>query len=626
MNLDLRDKYVLIGLLSIALAFSILFYLDLNRKIDIGDREVVGTIHFKNNIVQRKLEDQVIWEKLENNSPLIKKDTIRSEAFSDAIIRLKDGTEINIDENSMFNLDLTGDEPSLEFTEGSLQVKKGDSKDKNIKITSAGSEINVNSGDVKIEKDKSNELNLFVEKGNTTVKQNGKEVKVEGGNKAELRTTGIEVKQIPVQLLLPSSQKLFLTESKEVNIQFSWKMEDGFKDPMIEISRSPSFQLSLIKEKVTGTLANFKLREGTYYWRIHVKNAKSGKKDTSDTGKFFVTKDEPLKTQTPDINSEISYVSSLPLISLTWNQIATAKGYRVEVSESPKFSNLLKNLSVDSTQVSFDDISEGNYYWRVFAVSAFADTKDKESNTSSFKVIKQANYQTPTWIRPTNGSEVTLEEIQRGQAILIWEASSELTKFKVQIAKDGKFQNTLQSEEVTTNFFIPNWNKFGIGTLYARISGKSNEGKETEWSQVLKFSIAEKKQIIEVEKEDNEPKLEILSPSGTVVQMKGKSSLDFNWKSSSGFDKFELVLYQYNGDRKTAIYRTITKDTKHSLKDLSILDEGSFSWELSGYKPGNITLSRKGNFILALDQFKTLKPTDIQFISPKRLYKGKKSQ
>jgi len=240
MNLDKRDIRVLGFVVLVILFFSGLFYYDLNKKIDLGDREVIGNIYFKNNIVQRKLGDQVIWERLDNGSPLTNHDTIRSEAFSDALIRLKDGTEINIDENSMFNLDLTGDKPSLEFSGGSLQVKKpeGSSAGGGIIIKTQGSEIDVKSGGLKLEKSKEKDLNVFVESGSTKIKKGGKEVEVESGKKAEIVEGGeISVKKIPVRLKTPESQNLYLIESgnSSTTVNFSWELEAGFSDPELQV-------------------------------------------------------------------------------------------------------------------------------------------------------------------------------------------------------------------------------------------------------------------------------------------------------------------------------------------------------------------------------------------------------
>ncbi|MGE8720869.1 FecR domain-containing protein [Leptospira terpstrae] len=634
MNLDKRDRLVLFTLLGVAILFSLLFYLDINRKIGIGDREVVGTIFFKNNIVQRKFEDEVIWEKLENNSPLTNKDTIRSEAYSDALIRLKDGTEINIDENSMFNLDLTGEEPNLEFTQGSLEVKKNDTQPNQLKITSAGSEINVDSGNVKIERSKERELSLFVEKGKTTVKQqDGKSVAVEEGKKAEFKKTGIEIKKIPVVLIAPSSQKLFYAEPEEVPVHFQWKIESGYENPILEVSRSPNFQMTLINEKVEGNQADFKLKEGTFYWRLKVKNKVGSGNEFSEINKFFVTKLESFQGESPENGTIIPFVQTYPLTTITWTKLTTANTYKLIVSNSPKLVNPIKQLETTANQISYDDLKEGTYYWKVIAKSSFPDTKDRESQVLSFIIKKQNSVPAPKWLRPSSGTEISSEEIQQNQAILIWDGNAELKSYQVKVAKDSKMASVVFSEETASNFLVPNWNQLGKGTFFATIIGKSKEGKETETSSLLSFTIVDKKKKTEPIEDPTEikpdrklePKLEMMSPNGTIVQMKGKSSLDFQWKVTGVTgEKYDLVLYQHAGDKKTAIYKISTKDSKHSLKDLSILDEGSFSWDLSVYKDSNLLLSRKGSFILALDQFKSLKPSDIEFISPKRLYKEKR--
>ncbi|EMJ89231.1 FecR domain-containing protein [Leptospira meyeri] len=634
MNLDKRDRLVLFTLLGVAILFSILFYLDLNRKIGIGDREVVGTIFFKNNIVQRKFEDEVIWEKLENNSPLTNKDTIRSEAFSDALIRLKDGTEINIDENSMFNLDLTGEEPNLEFSEGSLEVKKNDSKPNQIKITSSGSEINVDSGNVKIEKTKERELSLFVEKGKTTVKhQDGKSVSVEEGKKAEFKKTGIEIKKIPVVLISPTSQKLFYAEPDEVSVLFQWKTESGYGDPVLEISRSPNFQMTLINEKVEGNQSSFRLKEGTFYWRLKVKNKVDSGIEFSETGKFFVTKLESFQGESPESGSIIPFVQTFPLVTLSWTKLTTANSYQLIVSNSPKLTNPIKQLETTANQISYDDLKEGTYYWKVIAKSSFSDTKDRSSQVQSFIIKKQNTVPTPKWMRPANGSEISLDEIKQNQAILIWDGNAELKSYQLKIAKDSKMTSVVFTEETASNFLVPNWNSLGKGTFFATVTGKSKEGKETETSAPLSFTVVDQKKKLDPVEEVTsnkpdqklDPKLEMMSPNGTIVQMKGKSSLDFQWKVTGVTgERYDLVLYQHSGDKKTAIYKITTKDSKHSLKDLSILDEGSFSWDLSVYKDTTLLFSKKGSFILALDQFKSLKPSDIEFISPKRLYKEKR--
>ncbi|MCZ8155021.1 MAG: FecR family protein [Leptospira sp.] len=633
MKFDKADYRVLILFFLIAASFSYLFYWDMNKKIDIGDREVIGTIHFKNNIVQRKLEDQVVWETLENNSPLTNKDTIRSEAFSDAIIRLKDGTEINIDENSMFNLDLSGDKPSLEFSQGSMQVKNSGSKESNLVIKSQGSEIDVGSGNLKLEKEAKKDLSLFVENGSSKITHNGKQIDVSSGKKADLvEGAEVAVKKIPVKLVSPASQSLFLAESSDANVHFEWTLDQGYSESLLEVSRSPQFKLQLIKQPLTSKSFNAPLKEGTYYWRVQGKDPTSGKWESSDTGKFFVAKDEQLRLDNPSNGSEFTFVTEPPLINFSWPKISTARGYHFELATDVKFAKPLKSIETEANTVSFDDLPAGEYHWKVIAHSSFPGAADKSAGPHHFKVKKIDSYPAPHLIRPANGAEITLEEIQKGQAIMIWEGNAELAKYKVEISKDSKFASTLLSKEIASNFYNPNWKEFGQGVLYARVRGISADGKDGENSPASKFSIVEKKTPDEEPKKE-EPKkeekvekpkpapLELISPFNTVVEMKGKSSIEFLWKGGPGADKYEFVLYQVTGERRTAIYRSQVKTSSVSIRDLSLLDEGPFSWELIEYRDGEASQSRKGNFIISLNQLKTLKPADIQFISPKRLYK-----
>lgn len=633
MNLDKRDRFVLISLTSIAIFFSVLFYLDLNRKIAIGDREIVGTIFFKNNIVQRKFEDEVIWEKLENNSPLINKDTIRSEAFSDAIIHLNDGTEINIDENSMFNLDLTGEEPNLEFSEGSLEVKKSNSNTNQIKITSSGSEIQVDSGNVKLEKGKDKELSLFVEKGKTTVKQNGKSLDVEQGKKAEFKKEGIEIKKIPVVLLSPSSQKLFYVDSLEVNIPFLWKTDSNIESARLEIARSPNFSQTVVSKNVSGNQTSINLREGIYYWRMKVQNPKNKLEETSETNKFFLSKLETFIGESPNNGSVIPFVQIYPLVTISWTKLKTANSYQILLSETNNFQNPIKRVDTSANQISFDDLKEGSYYWKVIAKSAFPDTKDRETKVYTFSIRKDDKVNAPKWQRPLFDSEVSLEETKQNQTILVWEGNAEIQSYKLKIAKDAKLSQLIVNTETTSNYYLPNWTLLGPGQYFASILGKTKDGKETETSAIHRFSvISQRKEMdhisnIQESKSEKiqEPKLEIVSPNGSVIQMKGKTSLDFHWKfMGTTADRFDLVLYQQKANERTMIHKVSIKDSSYQLKDLSILDEGNFSWDLNVFKNSTFLTSKKANFTLALDQLKSIKSTDIEFISPKKLYKEKK--
>ncbi len=640
MGLDKKDLRVIGFVILIILTFSYLFYYDMNKRIDFGDRKVIGNIYFKNNVVQRKLDDQVVWERMDNGSPLTNKDTIRSEAFSDALIRLADGTEINIDENSMFNLDLTGDKPSLEFSGGSLQVKKGTSKESSIVIKSQGNEIDVQSGGLKLEKSANKkDLNVFVESGSTKIKKGGKEVEVESGKKAEIAEgKEIAVTRVPIRLLTPESQALFLVEPGQgsAKVPFSWTLDNGFENPVIEVSRSPQFKSNVIEQKVNGDSFTGSLTDGTFYWRIKATESATNKVEKSGEGKFFIQKEEAFRTDSPAMGLQYKYVNTPPLIGFVWTKLGTARGYLFELADNQSFSSPIKKLDTGANTISFDDLKEGSYFWRVTAFSAFPGAENKISTTMAFSIKKENTYPAPNLIRPANGSEISLEEIEKGQATIIWESNPEFSKYKYEISRDAKFGSSLVSKELPGNFVTPNWKELGQGVFFLRLKGYANDGREGEYSIASKFTIVEKKtpdeepppppppKKEEVKEKPKPPPLELGSPVNSVVEMKGKKTLDFAWQSGPGFDKYEITIYQVVGQNRRSIHRATTKSPTYSLSDLSILDEGTFSWEVLEYRDGAPAQTKKANFILTLDQLKSLRPDQIEFISPKRLYKGDK--
>ncbi len=102
--------------------FAALFYFDLHKNISIGSFESIGTVSFKINSIQRKFDTAVVWQAIQSESPLRDKDTIKTYPEADAIIKLNDGTEIQVDENTMIYLDYSGKSPNINFEGGSIQI------------------------------------------------------------------------------------------------------------------------------------------------------------------------------------------------------------------------------------------------------------------------------------------------------------------------------------------------------------------------------------------------------------------------------------------------------------------------------------------------------------------------
>ncbi|MEM7180995.1 MAG: FecR domain-containing protein [Spirochaetota bacterium] len=146
--------------------FASLFFYDLNSSIGIGSRKEIGFVTFKKNAIQRKFDSSVVWINVGSNSPLANRDTLRTFENSDAVITLKNGTEIDVDQNSMIYIDIKDSKPKIKFEEGSIQVRKNkQNATSGITIESGGNLIKVGDAEAKIEKLAGEDLALYVNKG-----------------------------------------------------------------------------------------------------------------------------------------------------------------------------------------------------------------------------------------------------------------------------------------------------------------------------------------------------------------------------------------------------------------------------------------------------------------------------
>jgi len=121
----LTSDSIFVGLSAVLItSLSMLLYADFNRKIEAGDAKQIGTITYKRQMAQRKYLAQVVWEDIEQNFPVYNNDSIRTAGESEAVIHLSDGTDINIDENSMIMLSTGENAININFEHGTISANR----------------------------------------------------------------------------------------------------------------------------------------------------------------------------------------------------------------------------------------------------------------------------------------------------------------------------------------------------------------------------------------------------------------------------------------------------------------------------------------------------------------------
>ncbi|MCR8648200.1 FecR family protein [Leptospira interrogans] len=151
------DKPILFLLIFNIVLFTGVFIYDYTRYGYQGSQKVIGTILYKSNTTRRKYDSEVVWKEIEVGNSVQNRDTIVTSEGSQAKIRLLDGSEIMIAENSMIFIDYLDNRANLEISAGGLQVtRKSDNKENtsSLGIRSGDGVLKLVEGVVNVEKKK----------------------------------------------------------------------------------------------------------------------------------------------------------------------------------------------------------------------------------------------------------------------------------------------------------------------------------------------------------------------------------------------------------------------------------------------------------------------------------------
>jgi hypothetical protein len=235
MKLLKGDSLVIAGSALIISASSALLYADFTRKIDAGDLKQIGTITFKREVAQRKYQSQVVWEEIEQNFPVFNNDSIRTSELSEAVIHLHDGTDINVDENSMIMLSTLENAININFEHGSISANRSGISGTDISainIKSMDATVSIDKGNIQLTQLDNQELDLTVSEGQAKIKDAKGETLVKVNEKALISSDRQETKivQLNFNLKTPSPNRYIVSDTARADVEFEWGVEGKFKN------------------------------------------------------------------------------------------------------------------------------------------------------------------------------------------------------------------------------------------------------------------------------------------------------------------------------------------------------------------------------------------------------------
>jgi hypothetical protein len=530
------NKFFLVPffLFLIGIFFIGLFYFDLNKNVSVSESESIGTVNFKINSIQRKLNSSVVWRPAESNTLIRNKDTIKTFGESDAVINLKDGTQIQLDENSMIYLDMNDKSPNIKFEGGSFEIKKSASSNPNSKLTVdfKGSKVELNNSDVKLEADPNgNNFNINLKKGSATISDaKGNSQLLKENEIGSLSSAGIEVTKSSFILQTPNdSQKIVSFQSLQ-SVQFSWIDSNPHTEKEFSISQNRNFMPSS-KRSVSSDSLNFNLSGGVYYWKVTGKNIQTSKKESSEIRKISIVKENELIGQLPAENSAFPVGKK---IKFFWNEISNTKEYSLEVAKNADFTKDLKIFTINSNSFNLSDLSESNYFWRVISRPSISGLSDLKSAIKRFSVGTASLDPISETNDPKNTDKKSKEDEKNeasslklispaNQSVLKFSTGKNLVNFKwittspkvqIQISADESFNSMIinQSTSIKTHSaLLPKEGKY-----FWRVQSDSGT------SRVQSFTMKLEAEKIELVK--------LISPLNQSIEVSKRSTILFKYQ------------------------------------------------------------------------------------------------
>lgn len=162
----------------------------------------------------------------------------------------------------------------------------------------------------------------------------------------------------------------------------------------------------------------------------------------------------------PDTITEINW-------RLAWSKIAGADRYRVEVASSDDFKTLLWQELTPHNRIAFPDLSDGEYAVRVRAI----DSLGLEGMNQQVSIRLNAHPQPPIALKPVE------QQVIRGQSpVLQWTAAEEASAYRLEIASDKNFSQSLLDKTVTETQFDTT-PMSAMGHYYWRLSSIADDGE-----------------------------------------------------------------------------------------------------------------------------------------------------
>ena len=592
-RLKASDFFVIFFCLAVCVLSLFFFWKDLNRYTVREDQKPIAKILFRHKTAQRKFTDRVVWERVQNNTPLYNADTIRTSDLSQAVIEVNDGSQLEIYENTMIRI--------FESAAGISAVLSGNGN-VTIKTTedSAGLTLQLDNGS-KIKLESGSTLNADTTKGDGEISvesgsaelfnTSGDSISIGSGEVASVSSSGdSKTKELNVNSI-PKNYRVLNTSGKEIDIPVVYKVSDEYENEDIIFETSYFKDFSVIEntqtKKGSGTV-DVKIKDRNVYWRLYNVESKENTEDfseennklLSETGKITVSNIEKTQLLSPKNGTDYVYVDLMPSVNLSWTTSEWAASYKVEVAMDDAFNNIIVEKTESQGNTKINVLEKGKYFWRITPFYSVKENSIEDiSETGTFTVTKLDKAEPPTLYVPADDS-IVYSETSVADVVFNWKSQVKNAQYTFFLSDNPDFENCMVTEDTPNTSYAMKLQAFKeYKKFYWKVERSSASDIEKSVSKNSNFTL--------MLRSDNDIRL-IYPVENYTIDINELPLFDFHWKSNSD------VTLQVSSDEKfntLVVQKTVTENSTR----LNNIPEGKYFWRI---KDANENQTEKRSFIV----------------------------
>jgi hypothetical protein len=602
-------------------AYSInLFWADLFQTINGQNKTPVGTVSIKRNIVQRRMSDRVIWDRLIKESPVYSNDMIRVADNSEADLHVG-GNNIVINENTLLRLRYNKEtgEYQIVLTSGSIGLVT-DSEGEAVALNIMGQQVKAKPGTALNASAGNNGIALQVSEGAAVIaeeNQNREFVReLAAGTAVSMDLSG-SIRSAPAAFVIqPKPNALYRKSGERLNVDFLWNRINLQPDERLrlEIAEDPYFIGSIHDFNRLNDSARASLSAGLWNWRLTFNGA------VLDSGRFTITDAPGVELLSPARNRQFYFENELPRLYFQWSQTDDVSYYIAEVDVTPEFRNPIIKRQTTAASFSDSSLGEGIWYWRVTPV--FSQTHANaygvtNPSPSAFRIVKSNEPQsltfaeepapepvpppapapppepvpTPALARPSRPRRVTLESPSndttlpgltalRQQTVFRWRSDEAVARSRFVLSHNpNPLAGKPEIEILDPNRTI-RVDRIEEGAWYWTVEAQTPEGIN------ISAQTPRRLRILPIPllpaPSDRRP----AEGFSIGIEEVKKVNIEFKWTQVQGANAYIFTLYQeINGGRRQ-ITQIGPENFTSWTTDVKTLGRGNFIWRIEAVNTG----------------------------------------